>query len=118
MIPTTADNFALRGIDLTIEETMAITETFGVSAPRIHILLTHFDRRIKMSEVVLNDLKNRYGNKLIAQPIRTSSSFAQAQEQLKTVFDISKAKKVQADYNFATCTLLNLIPAGMQASST
>ena len=117
VIPTTADNFALRGIDLTIEETMAIAETFGVSPPRIHILLTHFDRRIKMSEMVFNDLKNRYGNKVIAQPIRTSSSFAQAQEQGKTVFDISKAKKVQADYSFATRTLLNLIPERMQADS-
>jgi cellulose biosynthesis protein BcsQ len=96
---------------------MAIAETFGVSPPRIHILLTHFDRRIKMSESVFNDLKSRYGNQLIAQPIRTSSSFAQAQEQGKTVFDISKAKKVQADYSFATRALLNLIPESMQATS-
>jgi chromosome partitioning protein len=110
IIPTTADSFALRGIDLTISETEAISEAFGMKPPKIFILLTHFDRRIKMSESVLADLKQRYGDRVIAQPIRTSSYFAQAQERNRTVFDFPKAKKAQLDYDFAVRAMLHLNP--------
>ena len=113
IIPTTADSFALRGIDLTISATEAISEAFGRKPPEIFILLTHFDRRIKMSESVLADLKQRYGDRVIPQPIRTSSYFAQAQEQNRTVFDFPKAKKPQLDYDYAVRTMLHLNPGNI-----
>ncbi|MEK9656462.1 MAG: ParA family protein [Halieaceae bacterium] len=108
VIPTTPDNFSLRGIDLTIEETGAIAETFGLPKPQIKILLTHYDRRIKLSDAVYRHLQDKYADMLIKQPIRISSAYAQAQEQGKTVFQFAKAKKVQADYHALTTELLRL----------
>ena len=108
VIPTTPDNFSLRGIDLTIEETGAIAETFGLPKPQIKILLTHYDRRIKLSDEVYRHLQDKYADMLIQQPIRISSAYAQAQEQGKTVFQFAKAKKVQADYHALTTELLRL----------
>jgi len=108
VIPTTPDNFSLRGIDLTIEETGAIAETFGLPKPQIKILLTHYDRRIKLSDAVYRHLQDKYADMLIQQPIRISSAYAQAQEQGKTVFQFAKAKKVQADYHALTTELLRL----------
>lgn len=108
VIPTTPDNFSLRGIDLTIEETGAIAETFGLPRPQIKILLTHYDRRIKLSDAVYRHLQEKYSDMLIEQPIRISSAYAQAQEQGKTVFQFAKAKKVRADYHALTTELLRL----------
>jgi chromosome partitioning protein len=108
VVPTTPDNFSLRGIDLTIEETGAIAETFGLPKPQIKILLTHYDRRIKLSDAVYRHLQDKYADMLIKQPIRISSAYAQAQEQGKTVFQFAKAKKVQADYHALTTELLRL----------
>ena len=108
VVPTTPDNFSLRGIDLTIEETGAIAETFGLPKPQIKILLTHYDRRIKLSDEVYKHLQDKYADMLIQQPIRISSAYAQAQEQGKTVFQFAKAKKVQADYHALTTELLRL----------
>ncbi len=108
VIPTTADRFALRGIELTISETTAIAETFGLEPPKILILLTHYDRRIRMSKEVFSDLQKRYGDRVIGRPIRTSSNFAKALDARKTVFEISSAKKAQNDYDYMTRILLNL----------
>jgi cellulose biosynthesis protein BcsQ len=67
-----------------------------------------------MGEEVLRQLKDDYGTKLVAHPIRTSSSFARAQQQEKSVFEISKARNVQSDYDFFIRTLLRLNPANQQ----
>ncbi len=114
VIPTTADSFAVRGINLTLTEAASISATFGLSLPDALILLTHHDRRVRMGDEVLRQLKDDYGTKLVAHPIRTSSSFARAQQQEKSVFEISKARNVQSDYDFFIRTLLRLNPANQQ----
>ena len=118
VIPTTADSFAVRGIDLTLNEAASISTTFGLNLPDALILLTHHDRRVRMCEEVFEQLKDNYGARLVGQPIRTSSSFARAQQRGISVFDISRAKNVQGDYNFFIRTLLNLNPENHQHKPT
>ena len=61
-----------------------------------------------MSMEVFSDLQERYGDRVICRPIRTSSNFAKALDERKTVFEISSAKNAQNDYDYLTRILLNL----------
>ena len=108
VIPTTTDRFALRGIEPTISETTTTTETFGLEPPKILILLTLYDRRIRMSKEVFSDLQEQCGDRVIYRPTRTSSNFGKALDAPKTVFEIRSAKKAQNDYDYMTRILLNL----------
>jgi chromosome partitioning protein len=86
VIPLGCDVFSQRGMELTLKETRAIRETFGLPLPPIHLLLTGVDRRISLWEKVQTGLKQTYGGMLLPFVIRTSSAYARALAKQQTIF--------------------------------
>lgn len=108
VIPVCSDAFSRRGLALTLNEIAAICETFHLEQPKIKILYTKFDRRVKMSADTLQQLLEQYRKSFIRVPIRTSTAFAKALEKRMTIFASTKKSFVKDDYDKYVRHLLGL----------
>ena len=107
LIPVGFDAFSQKGLSLTLQEVRAICETFGLSEPVFRILFSQYDRRIKQAETTLNHLRHEHGERLIPTPIRTTTEFAKASGQGKTVFANNSRSHAKSDYDACLRYLMN-----------
>jgi chromosome partitioning protein len=108
VIPLGCDAFSLRGMRLTLKEVCSIRETFGLPQPRVRILLTGVDRRIKLWEQTWRELKQKHEDLLLPVMIRTSSEFTRALGQRRTVFAAGGRGPAREDYDRFTRVILGL----------
>lgn len=99
VIPVCCDPFSIKGLEFTIREVASICDTFHLDAPKIHILLTKFDKRLAISANSLNEISSAYPDHLIPFPIRTSSEYAKMLDRHQTVFLRSGKSRAKTDYD-------------------
>lgn len=108
VIPLGCDAFSLRGMRLTLKEVRSIRDTFGLPQPRVRLLLTGVDRRIKLWEKAWQELKRDHGELLLPVMIRTSSEFTRVLGLRRTVFAAGAKGTARQDYDRFTRLILGL----------
>ncbi len=108
VIPLSADAFSFKGLELTLGEITGIRETFGLPAPRVRVVLTRLDARLKLSAEAVRRLRAEHRDLLCPVAVRTSSQFAQVLEERRTVFSSDRRTPARADYAALTTFLLGL----------
>lgn len=106
--PLGDDAFSFRGLELTLAEARSIRDTFGLPMPRVRLLLTRLDARLKSSGQAWRRLQKQYPDLLAPTPVRTSSEFAKALERRRTVFAGGRQTTAWQDYDAVTRFLLGL----------
>lgn len=99
VVPSGADAFSMKGIQITTREIGSICETFGLPSPQIRILYSRFDRRERVSLAALERLQETYPEELLGSVIRTSSEFNKALGRSKTIFAIPGRSRAKDDYD-------------------
>lgn len=109
VIPLGFDAFSRRGLALTLQEIREIRHTFGLPQPTVRLLLTLFDRRVKLALSRLEELQSHFGDALIPTPIHTSTQFPKAVDARRSVFAAGHASgPARGDYDAYTRHLLGL----------
>jgi len=108
VIPVSGDVFSFKGLDLTLEEVDSICEAFHLARPRIRVLFTKFDRRVKIFHDALDRLKSAYGDYFIPDVIRTSTEFSKALAMKRTVFASPNRSFAKEDYDRYVRSILGL----------
>jgi len=108
VIPVCSDAYSRRGIVLTLQEIASVCQRFQRALPRVQILYTRFDKRLKISTQVLQTLIKTYRKLFIPTPIGTSSEFAKALENRETVFASLRKNSAKDDYDQYVRYLLKL----------
>lgn len=99
VVPMGFDAYSQKGLELTLGEIKAITETFGLPAPDVRILFTGLDRRIKHANQAVQEVTEQYPEMVMPSPIRTSTEFARALDRRETVFAQNKKSTAREDYD-------------------
>ncbi len=108
VIPCGSDPFSLKGVELTLQEARAIRETFALGDPDVSILYSRYDRREKMADASLEELRGRYNGAVLPTLIRTSTDYAKALGRRETVFASSRPSRAREDYDAYTRRILDL----------
>lgn len=108
IVPVGYDVFSQKGLELTLAEITTICETFGLATPTVRILYTFFDRRVKQSLAVLDELAADHGERLLPVPIRTTTQFAKAANARGTVFADVGRNNSKEDYDRCLRHLLDI----------
>ena len=108
IVPVGFDVFSQKGLELTVKEIAAIRETFGLAMPELKVLYNFFDRRVKKSVEIWQQLSSSYGNQLLSTPIRTTTQFTKATHQQATVFASTARSSSKEDYDHCLRELLNI----------
>lgn len=107
VVPVACDAFSKRGLQLTMEEAVAIRDTFGLEPPYIRVLPTMLDRRRSLTEPFLETLRLEYGEQILADGIRTSSIFSRILEKRTHLFSTGVQRAaVHHDYDDMVTPLL------------
>ncbi len=91
IIPLQTEYYALEGLTQLIKTFESVKQNFNKSITLQGILLTMYDKRNKISEMVSNDVRNHFGNKvfktIIPRNVRVSEAPSYGQPVL--MYDIS-----------------------------
>jgi chromosome partitioning protein len=98
-IPTGADAFSFKGIEITLREIGSICDTFHIAPPEIGILYSRYDRREKSSIEALERLRREYPAQLLSAVIRTSAEYVRTLERGGTIFGASGRNRAKEDYD-------------------
>ncbi len=109
-IPTGADAFSFKGIELTMREIASICDTFHVDPPAVKILYSRYDRREKTSIEALERLKRDYPGQLLPEVIRTSAEYVRALDGGRTIFSAPGRSRAKEDYDGYVRLALGLDP--------
>ncbi len=117
VIPSGADAFSFKGIDMTIREVHAICDTFGLPAPAVRILYSRYDRREGLSIEALTRLQRDYPEHILPSVIRTSSDFNKALEKRASVFSTKTGRRAREDYDAYSRQILGFDVTGVEAAA-
>jgi len=110
VIPMANDPYSFKGLTLTLSESRAIRETFGLPQPDIGILMTRYDRRERLTAETHERLKQEFGELLLPVVIPTSTKYAQALAERETVFASGDYRDVKPPYDELVRHVLNIHP--------
>lgn len=98
LIPAQVQFSALSGLYITIELVDKVKRYFNPELKILGLFATYFDRRIKISEEVFNQLKENFGSKLFDSTISINSKLIEAYNNEKTVIEYFPGAKGSLDY--------------------
>lgn len=110
VIPMANDPYSFKGLSLTLAESRAIRETFGLPEPDVRILMTRYDRRERLTGETHERLKKEYSDLLLPVVIPTSTRYAQALADRETIFASTDYRDVKQPYDALVRHLLNIQP--------
>lgn len=108
VIPSGADAFSFKGIEMTMREVGAICETFGLETPDLRILYSRYDRREGLSIEALERLRRDYPEHILPEVIRTSADFNKALEKRATIWSAKAGSRAREDYDLYSRRILGL----------
>jgi chromosome partitioning protein len=109
LIPLTMDPLSLQGAYAAIQTTATLNRLFKVNIRPVAVLPVQVDRRLQMTEVILESLASmaaEYGIPLLSA-IRTDSTVPKATRARQFVADYDPKCKAAEDYTAVTLELLN-----------
>jgi len=112
IIPLSMDYLSQVGADQTIEiidEMKWVTERGDIS---YRILPTFYDGRTRISRRVLEEVRERFGERVFQTTIRINTAIREAPGQHKTIYEHAPLSRGAFDYYKLTEEILDLVPAG------
>jgi chromosome partitioning protein len=92
--PTAVEHFSLKSIDLLFQQ---VDRVKGSSASIRMIVPTMYDPRVRQSDELLNELRERYG-KLVASPVRVNVRLSEAPRFGRTIYEYDPRSRGAIDY--------------------
>ena len=86
------------GADQTMEIIEEVIEVSGKKELSYRLLATFYDARTRISKLVLNELKARFGAKLLDTVIRINTALKEAPGYKKTIFEHAPLSRGAFDY--------------------
>jgi len=98
VIPVSMDYLSQVGADQTMEIIEELIEVSGKKELSYRLLATFYDARTRISKLVLNELKARFGAKLLDTVIRINTALKEAPGYKKTIFEHAPLSRGAFDY--------------------
>jgi chromosome partitioning protein len=109
LIPVQAQYSAVAGLGITLDIIDKVKRHFNPGIKILGLFATYYDRRIRISEEVFNDLKMKYGSLLMDAKISVNSKLIEAYKNRKTIHEYLPSARGSAEYdNLADEALLRL----------
>jgi chromosome partitioning protein len=86
VIPVGTDAFSFKGLELTLQESAAIAETFALPAPAVHVLLARYDARETVAREAWERLRREHGRAVSPEPVRATSLFGKLLDRGEGLF--------------------------------
>ena len=109
VVPMTCEYYSLEGIS---QLTLSVRQTKMYYNPKLEIvgiLITMYDKRLKLSRDVLEELEKYYGEKIFRTKVTRSVRLAEAPSRGEPIIYYDKASKGAAAYNDIAAELMKRI---------
>jgi len=93
LIPVQAEYYALEGLGQLLATVQRVKQALNPSLDLLGVVLTMFDKRTSLSDQVLAELKNHFGDKLFKTLIPRNVRLAEAPSFGKTIFEHDRWSK-------------------------
>lgn len=106
--PISMDSLAVAGA-MSVQETFELIKKYKFADPKIiGILPTFVDMRLIVTEQILREIQDRWGNTStkILPPIRIDTTLTRANKANKTIFEFDPRAKASEDYHRVALSLL------------
>ncbi len=93
IIPVQAEYYALEGLGQLLATVQRVKQGLNTSLDLYGVVVTMFDKRTSLSEQVMDELENHFGNKIFKTHIPRNVRLAEAPSFGKTIFEHDKWSK-------------------------
>lgn len=93
LIPVQAEYYALEGLGQLLQTIQRVRQGLNPSLELLGVVITMYDKRISLSEQVLQEVKNYFGDKLFSTVIPRNVRLAEAPSFGKTIFEHDRWSK-------------------------
>jgi len=93
LIPVQSEYYALEGLGQLLETIQRVRQGLNPSLDLLGVLLTMYDKRTSLSEQVMDELRNHFGDKLFTTVIPRNIRLAEAPSFGKTIFEHDRWSK-------------------------
>ena len=93
LIPVQSEYYALEGLGQLLDTVQRVRQGINPSLELLGVVLTMFDKRTSLSEQVMTELQNHFGDKLFKTVIPRNVRLAEAPSFGKTIFEHDKWSK-------------------------
>lgn len=93
LIPVQSEYYALEGLGQLLATVQRVRQTINPSLDLLGVVLTMFDKRTSLSEQVMDELANHFGDKLFKTVIPRNVRLAEAPSFGKTIFEHDRWSK-------------------------
>lgn len=107
LIPLQAEFLPLKGVESFMRQFYSIKKRLNPDIDLLGFVLTKYDDRKKMNHQVLEQLENKFEQKVFQTHIRSCISLAKAQEAGVDIFSFEKTSNGAADYGQLAEEFLN-----------
>lgn len=107
LIPVQAEYYALEGLSQLLATVQRIKQGINPSLDILGVVVTMFDKRTSLSEQVLSELSNYFGDKLYKTIVPRNVRLAEAPSYGKTIFEHDKWSKGARAYKALAKEVLN-----------
>ncbi len=102
LIPTQAEAYAVHGLSKLLEVVSLIQRRLNSKLKEPLFLITQYDKRKVLHRQVTEALRERFGNRVFSETIRSNISIAEAQAKGETLSEYAPKSKGAEDYNRLT----------------
>lgn len=102
LIPVQAEYYALEGLSQLLNTVQAVRGSTNPQLELLGIVLTMFDKRNSLSEQVMDEVKNYFGDKLFDTIVPRNVRLAEAPSYGKTIYDHDRWSKGARAYKALT----------------
>jgi len=93
LIPVQAEYYALEGLGQLLETIQRVRKGINPSLDLLGVVVTMFDKRTSLSEQVVQEIRNHFGDKLFKTIIPRNIRLAEAPSYGKTIFEHDRWSK-------------------------
>ncbi len=98
VIPVQSEYYALEGLGQLLATIQRVRQSINPSLDLLGVVLTMYDKRTSLSEQVMDELKNHFGDKLFKTVIPRNIRLAEAPSFGKTIFEHDRWSKGARSY--------------------
>jgi chromosome partitioning protein len=98
LIPVQSEYYALEGLGQLLATVQRVRQALNPSLDLLGVVLTMYDKRTSLSEQVMDELKNHFGDKLFRTIIPRNVRLAEAPSFGKTIFEHDRWSKGARSY--------------------
>lgn len=98
IIPITPGMYSLFGIDMLTDEIGEIREGLNTRLTTLGILITNFDRRVRVQKDVAEQIRSTFGSQVFDAEIGVNAAIQTAQSQFRTIYEFARTERGAEDY--------------------